>query len=44
MDISYLLFLQNMREATNGVFNSFMAYITTYGEELLTMMIVAAIY
>ena len=44
MDISYLLFLQNMREATNGVLNSFMAYITTYGEELLTMMIVAAIY
>lgn len=44
MDISYLLFLQNIREATNGVFNSFMAYITTYGEELLTMMIVAAIY
>lgn len=44
MDIAYLLFLQNMREATNGVMNSFMAYITTYGEELLTMMIVAAIY
>lgn len=44
MDISYLLFLQNMREATNGIFNPFMAYITTYGEELLTMMIVAAIY
>ena len=44
MDISYLLFLQNVREATNGIFNPFMAYITTYGEELLTMMIVAAIY
>lgn len=44
MDILYLLFLQNVREATNGIFNPFMAYITTYGEELLTMMIVAAIY
>lgn len=44
MDITYLLFLQNMREATDGVFNSFMSYITTYGEGLLTMMIAAAIY
>lgn len=44
MDISYLLFLQNLRESTNGVFNSFLAYITTYGEELLSMMIVSAIY
>lgn len=44
MDISYLLFLQNIRESTNGVFNSFLAYITTYGEELLSMMIVSAIY
>lgn len=44
MDISYLLFLQNMRDMTNGVLNPFMAYITTYGEELLTMMIVAGIY
>lgn len=44
MDISYLLFLQNMREATNGVLNVPMSYITTYGEELLGMMIVAAVY
>lgn len=44
MDIEYLLFLQNLREATNGVLDSFMAYITTYGEELLAMMIVAAVY
>ncbi len=44
MDISYLLFLQNIREATNGILNQFMSYITTYGEELLLMMIVAAIY
>lgn len=44
MDIEYLIFLQNAREMTNGIFNSFMSYITTYGEELLTMMIVAAIY
>lgn len=44
MDISYLLALQNFREVTNGLLDSFMAYITTYGEELLTMMIVAAIY
>ena len=44
MDIEYLLLLQRFREATGGVFNSFMSYITTYGEELLTMMIVAAVY
>lgn len=44
MDISYLLFLQNFRESTNGVLNSYMAFITTYGEELMTMMIMAAIY
>ena len=44
MDISYLLFLQNLREATGGVLNSFMSFITTYGEELLTMMLVAGIY
>ena len=44
MDISYLLFLQSIREATNGVFDPLMSYITTYGEELLGMMIAAAIY
>ena len=44
MDISYLLLLQNFRLATGGVLDSFMSYITTYGEELLTMMIVAAVY
>ena len=44
MDISYLLFLQRLREATGGVFDSFMSYITTYGEELLTMMLAAAVY
>lgn len=44
MDIEYLLLLQNLREATGNIFNSFFSYITTYGEELLTMMLVAAIY
>lgn len=44
MDIAYLLFLQHLRELTGGMLDSFMAYITTYGEELLTMMLVAAIY
>ena len=44
MDISYLLFLQNLRTLTNGLLDSFMSYITTYGEELLMMMLVAAIY
>ena len=44
MDISYLLFLQNLRNATGGVFDSFMTYITTYGEELLPMILVATIY
>ena len=44
MDIEYLLLLQSFRSATGGVLDSFMSYITTYGEELLTMMIAAAIY
>ena len=44
MDIDYLLLLQQFREATGGVLNSFMSYITTYGEGLLTMMLVAAVY
>lgn len=44
MDIAYLLMLQNFREATNGLLNPFMSYITTYGEELLGIMIVATIY
>ena len=43
MDIEYLLLLQNFREVTGGFLNKFMAYITTYGEELLPMMITAAI-
>lgn len=32
MDISYLLFLQSLRESTNGIFDKFFAYVTTYGE------------
>ena len=44
MDISYLLFLQELRTATGGLLDSFMSYITTYGEEILTMMLVAGIY
>lgn len=44
MDIEYLLFLQDLRGATGGIFDALMAYITTYGEELSTMMIVAAVY
>lgn len=28
MDIAYLLFLQNLREATGGIFNNFFAFIT----------------
>ena len=44
MDIDYLLFLQHIRQVTGGVFDEFIACITTYGEELVLMMIVAAIY
>ncbi|MDO4961778.1 MAG: phosphatase PAP2 family protein [Eubacteriales bacterium] len=44
MDIEYLLFLQNLRELTGNVLTPFMSFITTYGEELYTMMIVAAVY
>ena len=44
MDIEYLLLLQHFREATGGLLDSFMSYITTYGEEVLTMMLAAAIY
>ena len=44
MDIEYLLLLQNLRTATGGKLDSWMSYMTTYGEGLLTMMLVAAIY
>ena len=44
MDIEILLILQNFREVTDGVFNSFMSYVTTYGEELKLMMLAMAIY
>ncbi len=32
MDISYLLFLQSLRDSTNGIFDKFFGYVTTYGE------------
>ena len=41
MDIDYLLLLQQFREATGGVLNSFMSYITTYGEGLYGLMMLA---
>lgn len=44
VDIEYLLLLQSFREATGGSLDKFMAYITTYGDELRAMMIAAAIY
>ena len=44
MDISYLLYLQNLREATNNIFNKFFVYVTGYGEMVYLLPIFALIY
>lgn len=44
MDIQYLLFLQQFRETTQGVFNSLFLFITAFGEDTLLFAGIAAIY
>ena len=44
MDISYLLYLQNLREATNHILDKFFVYVTGYGEMVCLLPIFALIY
>ena len=44
MDISYLLYLQNLRETTNHILDKFFVYITGYGEMVCLLPIFALIY
>lgn len=44
MDISYLLFLQNLRETTGGIFNKFFTYVTGYGEMACLFAVFAMVY
>ena len=44
MDITILLYLQQFREATLGVFDSLFLHITTFGEDMLLFLGSAGIY
>ena len=44
MDINYLIALQNFREATGGIFNSFFELITKFGETSVLMLIIGLVY
>ncbi len=44
MDISYLLFLQQMRQSLGNVFDNFMMQITSFGEATITFILLAGIY
>ncbi len=44
MDINYLLFLQNLREATGNIFTPLMEYITKLGETSVLMFVIGIIY
>lgn len=44
MDITYLLFLQKIRLALGGVWDTFMLEVSRLGEGLLTFMLMAGIY
>lgn len=44
MDISYLLFLQNMREAVGGIFDSLMLLVTALGEAPVAFLLMGAVY
>lgn len=44
MDIQYLLFLQNLRNATGGIFNTFFMFITDLGWSIWPPLIIAGIY
>lgn len=44
MDIQYLLLLQQFREVTGGIFNSFMQFLTDVGWSVLPFLVMAVIY
>ena len=44
MDINYLLALQNLRDATGGVLNTFFEYITKLGETSVIVFFVGLVY
>ena len=44
MDITYLLFLQRLREAAGAVADGFFLHITAMGEGLITYLLLAFIY
>ena len=44
MDISYLLFLQGIRETTGGIFNSFFLFMTSMGEQTMILLVLAGLY
>lgn len=44
MDISYLLLLQNLREATGNLFTPLMEFITKLGETSILMFVIGIIY
>ena len=44
MDISYLLFLQRLREAVGGILDGFMLEITSMAESVPTFLLLAGIY
>ena len=44
MDITYLLFLQTLRETFGGIFDNFMLQITALGEGTITFFLLASIY
>lgn len=44
MDIGWLLFLQNIREATVGIFDSFFLKVSELGETTVTLLLMAGVY
>lgn len=44
MDINYLLFLQQMREAAGGIFDSLILALTTLGEAFISWGVLALVY
>ena len=44
MDISYLLFLQSLRDTTNHVLDKFFVYVTGYGEMVCLLPLFALVY
>lgn len=44
MDINYLLFLQQLRELSGGILNTFMLALTSLGEAAVTWGLLAAVY